>query len=263
PVASLEVGSDDGVVVYGVTDSRGRVSGVFKSGSEAMKYVMVAQYNDNIVDNLKIAVVSGSNGSGQQDGSGSSSGSSSRGGAGDDTSESRTGIYVVSITNPAKENAEPVVEPNKPEESTQNATLYVGATPLEIEVSHPKKVYVGDTITISISSYGKPVANREVLVKDPIGKKIILKTGTNGKVSLKASIDGTYVFSISDVSGQFSVVAVNKSVQQSVDNKPLDITAVVAAFFGNGSLPIVAVLAVILILIVGVGVYFLTQKEVE
>ncbi|MFH1404422.1 MAG: carboxypeptidase regulatory-like domain-containing protein [Candidatus Altiarchaeota archaeon] len=85
------------------------------------------------------------------------------------------------------------VQASKQSYSTASAEFNVKPRPVMIGA-----FFEDDKIVINLTSRGKPVSGVDVIVTSPSGNKMTLKTGSSGRVSAGAELEGNYTLEVSD-----------------------------------------------------------------
>ncbi len=262
PESSLKFGNDEGLIVNAVTDDSGVVEGVFNAGS-VEESCLITAVSDGVMARAKVSIInktgadSGDNGAGSD--SNSNAGSSSSSGSGSSGRRSSGSITVVAVHRNSQNETEEQEseEPEIPIESN--------AEPSKLKVKYTSKVYVGGAVSLQLEDLdGNPISGRKIIVTDPLGKEIVLITNNAGTAKMFAMKEGKYAFVVDGTNDVLSFIAIQKPINSEGDEEEQSFD-IVGALVGDNpeALSVVAVLVVLLILIVGVGVYFLTQEDGE
>ncbi|GEM_PF-5639066 len=273
--ASLDAGNDEGLIVYAVSDSDGKASAMLIAGNTPANYIITASYG-TLTDSAAVEVYAGgsndtanntsdTNNTNNTDNSSNNASHTSSGGgsSGSGGSTSSGGVYVVGV-NRVNESETPEEVAN---ETVVSPAVATSASPSHIKVTYYKRVYTGGVIKLTlVSDDGSPVVGRGVVVRDPSGTEKRYETSGRGIVEIPADEEGTYTIEIEGTDGVIKVKSIPKPVvkEEEETGKTTETFDIVAAMTGgNPSIfPAVAVVVVLLVLIVGAGVYFLLHKDI-
>lgn len=283
PAASLKAGNDEGLVVDAITWDNGKAYVTLSAGNKSANYTLKAQHNRaNSI--MKISVVieddgvnpdagntdndSNSNSNGNDNNSNNNGGGSYSGGGGENTGHLGSGgVSVVGVTR-EEESVENKTKPAEVEpvsEKPAEQPVAVGtATAEEVRVTYYKRVYLGEDIVLTLKySNGEPVVGRRVTISSQDGSAEV-ESDQQGVARYTPKSIGDYRIRIEGSTNELTVKVVEKPTAHVEEQKPKEATFdIVAALTGGNtsSLPLIAVLLVVLVLVVGAAVYFLNQKE--
>ncbi len=273
PDSELDAGADEGWSLHLVADENGQAEFDLVAGYSLGVYsIDVADADNSAEAHMKVVIVpatnddnntggddnNGGNTTGGDDNNGTVTGGSSSGGSGSGSNgiTGRGGIYFVNVTSSSPE--EPVVNETEPEPQPPE-----DVAPMNVIVKYPTSVYVGDDIVVEVrDAYGKAISGRMVTFVDPMGNEFSKITDINGKVSTIALKKGVYSIKVDGAQGTLRVRANEKPVEEAPKNEG-GLFGMVGAIFGEDKvMPVLALMGLLLLAVIGAGIYYLSQGDV-
>ena len=296
PDTELNYGNDDGWHIHLVSDSKGKAQFDLVVGYNTGTYRLEVEDADGNVEVSKIITLveklpdnnnnnddnnnsttnddNGNDDNGSDDNGGDNnndnggtvtdnggSSHSSGGHSGGSSGITGRGVYFVNVTH--NNNNEVEEEPQVEEEVEDETPVEDNVNPITVVVKYPSSVYVGDDIEVIVKdASGNPVVGRLVTYIDPMGNEIQKYTDNNGRVSTLALRKGVYSVKVDGAQGTLRIKAVDKPKEEP-KKEDKGIFGLVGALVGEENVvPALAFMGLLLLVMVGAGIYYLSQGDV-
>ncbi len=142
--------------------------------------------------------------------------------------------------------------------------VVAAASPTTVVLFAPSRLQVGGTLTLSVKSQeGRPISGAKVLVNYPDGSRQVVKTDSSGTVSLEASRNGSYTYSIEGYRLYQLVSTIAGSALEEEQDVPAAASAADAGIMPGilGALPIFAGLFAVAVVVLLAYNFFFARRE--